>query len=82
MNSTSVPHPEDSICLPTYAQANANRDPEAQRQQYRYYVNPIRQKLKLFSIYVIGVLIVSGILGLAVYELYMEYRRSQVRINA
>lgn len=78
MNTPSIPHSDNSICLPTYAEANANRDSEAQQQQYRSCGKSIWQKSKLFSIYAIGVLIILVPCGVFAYEMYIQYRRSRV----
>jgi hypothetical protein len=80
MNAPSIPRSENSICLPTYAEANASRDPEAQQQQqqYRSCRKSIWQKSKLFSIYAIGVLTILVLCGVLAYEMYIQYR---VRIH-
>lgn len=85
MNTTSIPHPENGICLPTYAETNANRDPEAQNHRHGSGRRSIGKKANMCFDYTIAAmtiaLITLGAIGVIAYELYRSFLPSKVGVH-
>lgn len=76
MNASSVIHSDSGIGLPYYAEANDNQDLEAAKHSRR---KSVCRKLRLVSIWILGVLVILVLCGVIGYKIYIQYLRSGVR---